>query len=248
MKKVMKLVALVLAMMLVVVSFAGCGKDKKFDSSAPSNNNTATEAPSPVAEAKPEDAVKGFFEAIKDVDFEGATKFLKEDVEGYDYLKNAKEELFDGLTRDMGIEGVRPEHLQPLFDAAFDKMSYKITDSKVDGETAELKVEFATPKDFEALFNSSLEDIDQEKIMTDFVAEKGYDMESFADEASKWTEEEINDFELEMVFYLLDIVVENIENANSFETDVLTSTVKLEKEGNNWIISEMDEEIIGSIE
>lgn len=238
MKKSMKLMALVMALMLVFVSFAGCGKTE----TAPSGSDGET---AKVAKAaNPEDSVKGFFDAFADADFAGAAEFLSEDSESRKQVLELEEKLESELTDSLGALSVEKEDITPLMKALFSKITYEIKDTKVDGDKAEVAFALIAPADFNALVDDATADLDFEAVMLDFLKSEGYDPETFDEESADWTEEQQNELLSKMVPYLLDILTDSINEANDFEKSTEEIALNLAKDGDKWVIVELDDKIM----
>lgn len=101
MKKVTKILALALVLVMAVCSFAACGSDKD----------------------SVEKTVKGYIEAVKDMDFEKAMDYC-----GGELYDEAKESMGE-MESQMGDYG-------EVYKSVMEDLEYEIGDIKIDGDEA----------------------------------------------------------------------------------------------------------------
>lgn len=235
MKKIAKLFALLLALLMAVTSLTACKKEvvnegektsqssenKKSDKKAEKKNNDKADV---------EEAVTAYLDAVFGFDFEEAAKYVPDDEK--DALESI--DLTEGFE---GVEefGLTEKDVNKILDKLSDKLAYEILDIEVDGDEAEVTVDASTAENMGDL--EDYVDFDEETAMMMLIEKMGYSsMEDFETAANNGdvSEEDMIPYIGEVI---MDIAFEAIDN---MELDTEEQTIKLEKIDGEWIIVDDD--------
>ena len=222
-KTIKTLSALVLAFLLLL-SFAACEKSAEVTENTVANN---AEKDKEVVE----ELVEDFFDAYTEMDFEKAIKFTKRNSDAYDDIKDTIETMpFDDIA-DESPE--LAEAFEEMIKEMFGAVEINIEEIKVHGDKAE--VIYATNAGaMEELFDTFEEEGDARlEARLESVSE-----EELAELAFLSEEEQVQfgmELAVEVMEELFDEMIEEFNDA-----DLEEAAIKLEKNGNNWKITEME--------
>lgn len=175
----------------------------------------------------PDKTVDNFMKSYKNLELEEASKNMTAQLkEEYESTLN---EGIDEQSEEMTIEDMKAvegfNEFEESFKSLTKELKYKVTESKVDGDLAEIKVDL-TYADA------------SEPIMTSVGEMFGKLMES-AFSGKEITEEDT-------IKIVLDTVTENLKNYE-VKTAKVSGVIKLAKENDKWVITEFDEETTNAL-
>ena len=226
MKKITKLFAILLALLMAVTSLTACKKEEENGGEKPSSSTQSKKKEKNNDKADVEEAVSAYLDAVFGFDFEEAAKYVSDDekdtIESIDIMEGIEEVEEYGLTE---------KDVNKIFDKLSDKLTYEILDIEVDGDEAEVTVEASAVEDIGDL--EDYVDFDEETAMMMLIEKMGYSsMEDFETAANNGdvSEEDMIPYIGEVI---MDIAFEAIDN---IELDTQEQTIKLEKNDGEWII------------
>lgn len=175
----------------------------------------------------PEKTVDNFMKSYKDLNFEDIEKSVSTELEE-EYT-----DAVDEQTEDFGIEDLTNAEGFKEFEASFKgltkQVKYKITDTNVDGDNAEIKVDLTYADASEPILTSVTELFGQ--------------LMGLAFSGQEMTDEEATD---KVVDILLSTVTDNLKDFKA-ETKDTNGVIKLAKEDKNWVITEFDENLMNGL-
>lgn len=175
----------------------------------------------------PEKTVDNFMKSYKDLNFEQIEKSVATELE--EEYKGSVEETAD----EFGIEDLaRAEGFQEFKDSFLKltkQMKYKVTDTKVDGDNAEIKVDFTYADASEPIMTS--------------VSELFGQIMGLAFSGKEMTDEEAEE---KMTAILFNTVTRNLKDFKA-ETKNSSGVIKLAKEENEWVITEFDDSALNAL-
>ncbi len=224
MRKTIKTLSALILAFLLMFSFAACEKNAEVKESA--GENIAEKDKETV-----EEVVEDFFDAYTEMDFEKATEFTKRNSDAYDVIKDIIANMpFDEIA-DESPE--MADAFEEMIKDVFGAVEVNIEEIKVDGDKAEVIYEtnagaiediFETfEEEGDARLEASLESISEEDLA----------------ELALLSEEEQFQFGMELALEVMEeLFDEMIEEFN--DADLEEATIKLEKDGSDWEITEME--------
>lgn len=242
MKARIKIAALVFALMLAVVSLAGCGTGKEDDekvTQTKENVSSKSEEKEKSAKDIAEEFLNNFFAA----DFDGAKKYVDPNSDSYSKLDSYKNNIKEEFISSSGIDDIgekTDKGIDRLIDKMIATMSYKISDVEINEDSANISVTITTPSDLTGLLN--LDVMDENKILDDYIESIGKTQEEFTNEASSYTDEQIKEFQDDFVAYMLNYITDGLKDNTDYETENNETTLSLKKVDGKWIIEEVGDQ------
>lgn len=175
----------------------------------------------------PEKTVDNFMKSYKDLNLEEGKKYVATELEE-DY-KNKIDEEGDGLTPEDLASAEGFQEFKDSFKKLTKQMKYKVTDTKVDGDNAEIKVDFTYADASEPIMTSASEMFGQ--------------LMGLAFSGQEMTEEEAAE---KMTAILFNTVTGNLKDFKA-ETKNSSGVIKLAKEENEWVITEFDDSALNAL-
>lgn len=239
MKKPTKILALLLALFMALTLFVACDKkdDEDKDSKSEKTEETAepketkepeepkkTEAPKKTDEDEVREVLESFFGDFASGDWDTLEDYCVDGVDlsslkGVDFA-----EQFEGAEEF----GLTDADIDDIIGIIFSTVEYEIDNIDVSGKTATAEVTLSIP-DFD---NFSMDDALTEEMMIEFMENEGYTME----ELESMDAEEGEEILMELMPKMIKWAVE--ESVSSIETVSQSSEFTLEKDGNDWLISD----------
>ncbi|MBE7049484.1 MAG: hypothetical protein E7394_01790 [Ruminococcaceae bacterium] len=228
MKKITKLLALLLALLMVATAFTACKEEETKDEPSKTGNSKVEKPEKNNDGSEVEEVVTAYLDAAVEFDFEEAAKYVSADSDSKEALENIN--IMEGFE---GAEefGLTEKDLKKILDKLSEKMTYEILEVEVDGDEAEVTVEVPNADEMGDI--TDYVDMDEEALTMKLIEKMGYSsMEEFELAA---TNGEVT--EQDMVSYvgevIMDVATEAIDN---MELGTQEETITLEKIDGDWLI------------
>ena len=234
MKKLSKILALLLAFLILTMSFTACKvSEKSSDEDSSQGEEKESKRNERDDEEEIEEIADSFLNAYISVDFDESLEYAISDAE--DKTKEREESLSQLYESYNSKYDLSNKQMEQIINTALDSASYKIKDIEIDENTAEVKATIKVP-DFNELdsFNQS-EDFTN-VIIYEVLADKlGYDNYRDAKEADQYGLISTED----VTRYLSDIAFAGL-SACAQDISIISKeiTLSLEYDDDEWLITE----------
>ena len=175
----------------------------------------------------PEKTVDSFMKSYKDLNFEELEKSVSTELE--EEYKGPVEETADEFAIDDLTKAEGFKEFEDNFKNLTKQAKYKITDTEVDGDNAEIKVDLTYADASEPFVTS--------------VGEMFGQLMGLAFSGQEMTDEEASDKVVEILF---NTVTKNLKDFKA-ETKDINGVIKLTKENEEWVITEIDDNLANGL-
>ena len=253
MKKTVKILALLMALIMAVFCFAGCGKDenaskeqneKVEEASGKEENSEEANDENPEEEAKL--AVQGYLdgyvkeiEDAKDIE-KNVGEFIAVDSDAYSSMKEYMEEIESSADEGASF-GISEEYSKKIillaYNSANENSSYKIEEANADGEKVIVKVKAEIP-DAENIENSEEFSNEIMTLLMEYLSENNMGLDVLMSNDEEAVNEIIAGFINAKYDFIAGYVEEMAKNAPKKTSEIIFT---VEKKNDEWLITEIDD-------